>query len=47
LQGIGTVLQRIDEIVRKFEGPARRTAQPPAAQQPTQPVIQQEVIALD
>lgn len=47
VQGIGTVLQRIDEIVRKFEGPAKSTAQPPTAPQPTKPVVQQEVIALD
>ncbi|GAB7333318.1 hypothetical protein MBLNU13_g04948t2 [Cladosporium sp. NU13] len=45
--GIGTVLQRIDEIVRKFEGPAKSTAEPPAAQQPTKAAVQQEVIALD
>jgi hypothetical protein len=48
VQGISTVLQRIDEIVQKFEGPAKRAVEPPAAQQqPAKPVVQQEVIALD
>jgi hypothetical protein len=47
VQGIATVLQRIDEIVRKFEGPAKSTVEPPAAPQPTKPAVQQEVIALD
>jgi mediator of RNA polymerase II transcription subunit 14 len=50
VQGIGTVLQRVDEIVRRFEGAAKITAQPPAVQQqqqPSKPTVKQEVIALD
>jgi mediator of RNA polymerase II transcription subunit 14 len=51
VQGIGVVLQRIDEIVRKFEGNAKVAVQPPAVQQqqqqPLKPVVKQEVIALD
>ena len=47
VQGIGTVLQRIDEIVREYEGPAKITAQAPTTAQQPKPVFKQEVIALD
>ena len=52
VQGIGTVLQRVDDIVRRFEGADKSNAQPPAAQQQQQqqqpkPAVKQEVIALD
>lgn len=45
--GISSVLQRIDGIVRKFEGTASAVAPPAAAPQQAKPVVQQEVIALD
>lgn len=45
-QGIGSVLQKLDEIVRRYEGSTANSAQPVAVQ-PSKPAVQQEVIALD
>jgi mediator of RNA polymerase II transcription subunit 14 len=47
VHGIASVLQRIDEIVRRFEGSASAVVQPGPVQSQPKPVVQREVIALD
>jgi hypothetical protein len=47
VHGIGSVLQRMDEIVRRFEGTASAVVQPLPPGPQNKPVVQREVIALD